>query len=512
MMKKLKMAASAVLLIQAVAINAQNVPQLPQFAMLKSVEAQTGVPARPWSAPADDVSLPEAVDNSILEAFPPIFNQIGGSCAQAATIGYMFTYEVNSLLGRKADVPENRFSYLYSWNFINGGKDEGSLSWDGIALSLYSGMMTEADFPTQTSAYSFRWASGYDKYFRAMHYRVKSFEYMDAGSPEGVSALKRYLYDGGEKGGRGRVVVFSSASEGWRMDDDYDGPSLTGYRSILLELPVDGAHAMTIVGYDDTVECEFNDRTTSGAFIAVNSWGPYMHDRGRYYIPYCFFEEDQDSEYVLSKEVVGIDVEYVEPVLAFSAGVDYSSRDDLSFSVGAASGAWAESPEVTWQVNIARNQGGDYPMQGSGFDSDIEFGFDASPIADVAFAMDDVTWFLGVTKNARGKVNGSGRVTSFRVHDYRDGEDDPVVLTAELPEDTEIRNGTNWYALKTTEPETTSASPVEWLQADGQPLKATFIVRTADGGYAKVRFSEYDRKNGKINLRYVYTSDTHLGH
>ena len=135
MMKKLKMAASAVLLIQAVAINAQNVPLLPQFAMLKSVEAQTGVPARPWSAPADDVSLPEAVDNSILEAFPPIFNQIGGSCAQAATIGYMFTYEVNSLLGRKADVPENRFSYLYSWNFINGGKDEGSLSWDGIASS-----------------------------------------------------------------------------------------------------------------------------------------------------------------------------------------------------------------------------------------------------------------------------------------------------------------------------------------------------------------------------------------
>ena len=100
----------------------------------------------------------------------------------------------------------------------------------------------------------------------------------------------------------------------------------------------------------------------------------------------------------------------------------------------------------------------------------------------------------------------------YLCHDYRDGEDDPVVLTAELPEDTEIRNGTNWYALKTTEPETTSASPVEWLQADGQPLKATFIVRTADGGYAKVRFSEYDRKNGKINLRYVYTSDTHLGH
>ena len=512
MMRKMKIAVFAALLIPPLAVNAQNVPVLPQLAMLKAVETQTGVPARPWSAPADDVMLPEAVDNSILEAFPPIFNQIGGSCAQAATIGYMFTYEVNSLLGRKADVPENRFSYLYSWNFINGGKDEGSLSWDGIALSLYSGMMTEADFPTQTSAYSFRWASGYDKYFRAMHYRVKSFEYMDAGSPEGVLALKRYLYDGGEAGGRGRVVVFSSASEGWRVDDDYDGPSLTGYRSMLLKLPVDGAHAMTIAGYDDTVKCEFDDRTTYGAFIAVNSWGPYMHDRGRYYIPYRFFEEEQDPEYVLSKEVVGIDVEYIEPVLAFSAGVDYSSRDDLSFLVGAASGAWAESPEVTWQVNIARNQGGDYPMQGSGFDSDIEFGFDASPIAGQAFGMKDVTWFLGVTKNARGKVNGSGRVTSFRVYDYRSGEDDPAVLEAELPEDTEIGNGQNWFALRTAALRTTSASPVKWLDDDGQPANASFIVRTADGGYAKVKFSDYDRVNGKIKLRYVYTSDTHLGH
>ena len=504
----------AVLALTAPAeLPAQNGVLLPQFAAeAEASELYSGVRAVCWTAPADEVTPPPSVDNSTSAAFPPIFNQIGGSCAQAATIGYMFTYEVNSLLGRSADIPENRFSYLYSWNFINGGRDEGSLSWDGILLSKYSGMMSEADFPVQTSAYSFRWASGYDKYFRAMHYRVKAFEYMDAGSAEGVLALKRYLYDGGERGGKGKVAVFSSASIGWKMDDSYDGPSQTGYRSILLGLPVDGAHAMTIVGYDDTVECRFPDKTTRGAFIVVNSWGTFMHDDGRYYLPYRFFEEEQDAKYILSKEVVGIDVEYVEPVLAFSAGVDYTSRDDLSFSVGAAPDAWAESPETVWEVNIARNQGGDYPMQGSGFDSEIEFGFDASPIADEAFAMEDVTWFLGVTRTVRGSEGGSGRVTSFKVYDYRGGEDNPTVHTAVLPEDSGISSGTNWYALRTAEPETTSASPVEWLKTDGQPVKATFIVRTADGGYAKVRFSEYDRKNGKINLRYVYTSDSHLGH
>lgn len=506
------MAVSACMLASVWQSWAQNGPLLPQFMTGKPSGTMSEVPAARWSAPMDGVQLPVSVDNSTSDAFPPVFSQIGGSCAQASTIGYMFTYEVNTLLGRSATSPENRFSYLYSWNFINGGKDEGSLSWDGIVLSKYSGMMTEADFPVQTSAYSFRWASGYDKYFRAMHYRVKSFEYIDAGSADGVLALKRYLFDGGEQGEKGKVVVFSSASEGWKMDDNYDGPSGTGYRSILLGLPVAGAHAMTIVGYDDSVECDLGDRTTFGAFIVVNSWGSFMHDNGRYYLPYCFFEEEQDPRYILSKEVVGIDVEYVEPVLVFSAGVEYSSRDDLSFSVGAAPMSWSETPEAVWEINIARNQGGDYPMQGSGFDPDIEFGFDASPIADKAFGMEDVNYFLGVTKNARGSVNGNGRVTSFKVYDYRDGEDNPRVFVAQLPEDSEIRSGQNWFVLRTTDLETTSASPVEWLKPDGQPVNASFIVRTADGGYAKLKFSDYDRKNGKINLRYVYTSDTHLGH
>ena len=491
---------------------AQNGPLLPEFSRNGASLLPEGSAAKAWTAPADGTVLPESVDNSVSEAFPPIFSQIGGSCAQAATIGYMFTYEVNSLLGRSAGLAENRFSYLYSWNFINNGRDEGSLSWDGISLSLYSGMMSEADFPTQTSAYSFRWASGYDKYFRALHYRVKSFEYMDAGSPEGVLALKRYLYDGGVEGGKGKVAVFSSATGGWKMDDGYDGPSLTGYRSILLGLPVDGAHVMTIVGYDDSVECDFGDRVTRGAFIAVNSWGSYMHDNGRYYLPYCFFEEEQDPRYILSKEVVGIEVEYVEPELVFSAGVDYSSRDDLSFSVGAAPESWSEEPQAVWAINIARNQGGDYPMQGSGFDSEIEFGFDATPIAEQGFAMEDVSWFLGVTKNARGSVNGSGRLTSFRVYDYRGGQDSPVVLTAELPADTQIRDGQNWFVLRTAAPETTSASPVEWLDADGRPLNSSFILKTADGGYAKLKFSDYDREKGTIKLRYVYASDNNLGH
>ena len=47
-------------------------------------------------------SIPASVDNSKLKYFPPLINQIGGSCAQASYIGYMFTYEMNRLLDRDA--------------------------------------------------------------------------------------------------------------------------------------------------------------------------------------------------------------------------------------------------------------------------------------------------------------------------------------------------------------------------------------------------------------------------
>lgn len=456
--------------------------------------------------------LPESVDNSTSQAFPPIFSQIGGSCAQASTIGYMFTYEVNTLLGRSASTADNRFSYLYSWNFINDGEDDGSLSWDGIKLSLNCGMMSEADFPAQTSVSYFSWASGYDKYFRALHYRVETFRTLTVDSPDAVLKFKRYLYDGGEDGGKGKIAVFSSGSGSWKIDDYYSGPSLTGYKSLLTELPVGGAHAMTIVGYDDTVECKFGGRTTNGAFIVVNSWGKYYHDNGRYYLPYRFFEEVQDSKYLFSKDVTGITVKYVEPVLVYGAGLEYSSRNDLSFSVGAASHPYAQVPEAIWHIDIAANQGGDYPMRGYYGPRDIEFAFDASRIAGEVSKMEDVTYFLGIRRNVSGSIAGTGSLTSFKVCDYSDGEADPKVWTASIGQDAVIAEGQNWYPLRTVPLKTTSASNVKWLDALGSPLKASFIVKTAGGGYAKVRFSDYDRTNGKIKIEYVYSSDSHIGH
>ena len=68
--------------------------------------------------------LPSSVDNSLNKYFPPLIDQKGGSCAQASAIGYMYTYEMNRLLDRDASASAaNRFSYQYTYNFVNEGHD-----------------------------------------------------------------------------------------------------------------------------------------------------------------------------------------------------------------------------------------------------------------------------------------------------------------------------------------------------------------------------------------------------
>lgn len=58
------------------------------------------------------------------------------------------------------------------------------------------------------------------------------------------------------------------------------------------------------------------------------------------------------------------------------------------------------------------------------------------------------------------------------------------------------------------EVKTTSFSPVEWLSTTNrQPVAAPLVLRTSKGKYAKLRFSDYDRENGTIKLKYTYAPD-----
>lgn len=470
-----------------------------------------GVRTMQWKSPAaGSVSaLPLSVDNSVSRHFPPIFNQIGNSCAQASGTGYMFTYEMNALLDRDASLAENRFSYLFCWNFINGGRDEGGFSTNGLDLGRTTGIMTEADFPGQTTVSSYRWATGFEKYLNAMKYRPSAYVRLEITDEESLVPVKQYLYDKGVEGGKGGVLCFSGYSSGWTFDEYYDGPSETGYDCLLTSLPDDGAHGMTIVGYDDTVEYTSPDgQVHKGAFIAVNSWGTFSHDNGRYYLPYHFFLSPHDH-LALGNDLLGVEVEYREhPDIVFRIALDYTSRDDLSLRLGVSGNASDTSPRFDYPAAIVYNQGGDYPMQGQYDGTDLEIAVDFSQYADKVAGMSEPNYFLTVTRNKFGNVLGEGTIRAFSVYDFRENPDNPAIYTCESIDNTPLAIGKNVFNIPTVEPDKCSYSPVQWINTlTGQPVAAPFVFRTADGRYAKVRFSDYDRENGTIRIRYVYAAD-----
>ena len=468
-----------------------------------------GLETSVWRSPAniDAKQLPASVDNSKSISFPPIFTQIGGSCAQASSIGYMFTYEMNALLNRDASLPENRFSYLYTWNLINEGKDQGSFKYEGLQSATSNGVVTEADFPAQRYASDFKWASGYDVYMRSLHYKGGKFINLEIKDTTSLSTIKQYLYNKGVDGSKGGLLTFSSMATGWKFNTLYSGPSETGYKCLLTKLAWDGAHAMTIVGYDDLVEFTRPDgKISKGAFIAVNSYGDdyWYHDMGRFYLPYWFFLSEHTS-LELSNDLLGITPVYVEnPMIVFRVAVDYSSRDDLAFKYGLSENCADTAPRHNYRFDIFNHQGGDFPMQGRGASTYLEFCMDFSQYVDRVNECETPNWFLTVERAERGTKLGEGVMRAFEVYDYRQDPNNPIVYKHTDINGVKIEKGTNIFNIPTVEPPATSFSPIEWLNKSKQPIASPYVFRTADGKYAKVRFSEYDRENGTIKIKYVY--------
>lgn len=182
----------------------------------------------------DPVQLPASVDNSTLKFFPKVFNQQGGSCAQSSGIRYLFTYEMNRVRGLDAQASdENTYSYFFTWNFLNEGIDQGGFAEQGLNIAKQQGAMSLADFPDPTFISGYIWASGYDKYIRAMHNRVKEIFTIDATTQEGIDLARRYLYDAGNGSPHGGILTYSALANGWTFDTDYSGPSQTGYNYLL---------------------------------------------------------------------------------------------------------------------------------------------------------------------------------------------------------------------------------------------------------------------------------------
>jgi len=411
-----------------------EIDQVPKFVLTPS-SAQT--------------TLPEVVDNSMEIYMRDVFSQKDGSCGQASGIGYTYTYEINRLRGLSAtSTTDNQYPTHFTYNIVRSYQGMGG-SWyhQGWELIKQAGCPNVTEYggemyPPEMMPWRSRvWESVYDLYRDAMPNRVSDWFLINATTPEGLDDLKHWLNDHNEDstsvGGLACFATYMSGNTNWEQINDTI--------SIATELDTQfGYHAMTIVGYNDTIGWDFNgdgiltdtidlnnDNLINmhdwelGAVKIVNSWGTGWSGghQGYSHIPYKFFADTTYNGYPSKvKTIMVVNAEDNEKdLLLLKAKVAHSIRENLVFKTGYAKTADALLPLTEETIGIFDNHGGLFPVQS-------RFENDTTPLE---CALDFGQYYL---ENDFGKIyliineeddydTCSGRIVSYSIVDYRWNEE-----------------------------------------------------------------------------------------
>jgi len=407
--------------------------------------------------------LPYTVDNSLLPYFRPVFNQQGGSCAQASAIGYTYTYEQNLANGTSANVIQNQYPTHYTYNFLNNADPENGTvyfhGWDiaiagGIPnVETYGGLWPSTDPDTMYKL----WMSGYDKYESGMSNHAIEKLSIPVGTPEGLETLKQWFNDHCDGSGAGGLAVFSAGV--YNTFTTAKLPSGTNCAGEVVVLNWDRSvnHSMTLVGYNDSIRWDYNNdgKYTNdiditgdglvdmkdweiGGVRLVNSWGESWADKGKAWVMYRTLALNYTMGGIYGSTVYSIRTkDKVKPKLKIKATIDYDERNDLKIMAGIAKDFSALQPEYLLEFPYFNYQGGDsIGMAGNG--NVLELGLDVSPILDNIIYGEDAKLFFCVEQK-RG-VGGIGKIVSCSVIDEEGKE------TVSDQKDIDIIPGATTYA------------------------------------------------------------------
>ena len=379
--------------------------------------------------------LPLKWDNTQLEYFPPIISQLGWSCNQASSIGYLLSFELNRKRELNGELPENQYSPSYPWNFLSSESTTTGVSYfDTWEIVKANGCPNIIDFPYTNNRHL--WMNGFDKYLRAMKNKVVKNYSISVSTPEGLRVLKSYLFNHNDSfkfGGLGNVQI---ASSGWNIrslpSDSYDSGD-----AIITTFGRNVGHALTIVGFNDQVQYDFNgdgmytndldlnddgEITMAdweiGALLAVNSYGKDWGTRGKVYIPYRLLTKYGYEGGIWNRSVHVVDVLHnYEPALVLKLEISHSNREMLRISLGCSNDPEAAYPEYIHTFPMLNYHGGAISLGSIGDDNHMHLGLDVTPVLSHLDADKPVKFFLMIDeRDPQNLANGS--VYNFSIINY----------------------------------------------------------------------------------------------
>ncbi len=252
---------------------------------------------------------------------PPVGDQGSqGSCTAWAVGYYQKTHYEWLEFHWNLDQTGHQFSPAFIYNQANGGEDEGASFGRAYALVSDQGCATMADCPYSANDFT-TWPSE-SAFARAIPHRGGSSHYFEMHDTLGINLAKMRL-----DSGLTTVIGISIYSNFDNIDsfnytycvaDTYGGDR--------------GAHAVTIVGYNDTMTT--HDGT--GAFKLVNSWGTDWGQAGYWWMSYVAARNaamsDQTGYY--QDDLIGY-----TPTMLGRVKISHAARDRIGIQLGVGSTA-----------------------------------------------------------------------------------------------------------------------------------------------------------------------------
>lgn len=369
---------------------------LPELAVFGDEAITASSPDEETVPQEAEIGSPQVVDNSLLNAFPPVRSQGSiGSCTTWATTYYQFTYETAVARGWNAKTGGNAyiFSPKFTYTQINGGANVGTSFSSAYNIEDKNGGMAWANFPYDADYRA--WNLNPDHWREATKYRPEnrgSIWNSDAATL--IAAMKQQLANG-------HLLVFATYINSWQFGTVADDPATTeddafkNQHIAKYENGYNGGHAMTVVGYNDHIWVDLNENGTvepqeKGAFKIANSWGASWRNSGFAWMAYdAVYATTQVPNFnPANKHSIfwwgdmyyhSVPASYTPLILA-KFTVNTAKRNQMTITLGLGNPG-AATPASSWYPGALTGDGGAYAFNGTTTAIDGTFVLDYSALS-----------------------------------------------------------------------------------------------------------------------------------